>query len=195
MTDRFRGGEPIRPRQGVAGAPRSAINCLPYSRRQKSYCRSKGSANRFAILATRRSGQKWIKKGNSRRNQRVGMKTLRGGQRRRGDNERRCYAPRKGTNVPHFPISEASRFNGPVHYPWSMGTIVSYETEGTIYGKYILQSVKDAKIGVLYQNDDLGRGLLQRTSRGVWRAGQSRNRKGGLVRTHRSNYLIRRSST
>jgi branched-chain amino acid transport system substrate-binding protein len=38
-----------------------------------------------------------------------------------------------------------------------MGTIVSYETEGTIYGKYILQSVKDAKIGVLYQNDDLGR--------------------------------------
>jgi branched-chain amino acid transport system substrate-binding protein len=38
-----------------------------------------------------------------------------------------------------------------------MGTIASYETEGTIYGKYILQSVKDAKIGVLYQNDDLGR--------------------------------------
>jgi hypothetical protein len=38
-----------------------------------------------------------------------------------------------------------------------MGTIVSYETEGTIYGKYILQSAKDAKIGVLYQNDDLGR--------------------------------------
>jgi branched-chain amino acid transport system substrate-binding protein len=35
-----------------------------------------------------------------------------------------------------------------------MGTIASYETEGTIYGKYILQSVKDAKIGVLYQNDD-----------------------------------------
>ena len=38
-----------------------------------------------------------------------------------------------------------------------MGTIASYETEGTIYGKYMLQSIKDAKIGVLYQNDDLGR--------------------------------------
>jgi hypothetical protein len=38
-----------------------------------------------------------------------------------------------------------------------MGTIVSYETEGTIYGSTSYRASKDAKIGVLYQNDDLGR--------------------------------------
>jgi branched-chain amino acid transport system substrate-binding protein len=37
-----------------------------------------------------------------------------------------------------------------------MGVIASYETEGIIYGKYILQHMTDAKIGVSYQNDDLG---------------------------------------
>ena len=38
-----------------------------------------------------------------------------------------------------------------------MGVIASYETEGIIYGKYILQHMTDAKIGVSYQNDDLGK--------------------------------------
>jgi branched-chain amino acid transport system substrate-binding protein len=70
-------------------------------------------------------------------------------------------------HVPHFPISGASRFNDPVHYPWTMGTIASYETEGTIYGKYMLQSIKDAKIGVLYQNDDLGRDYFKGLQEGL----------------------------
>jgi branched-chain amino acid transport system substrate-binding protein len=60
-------------------------------------------------------------------------------------------------HVPHFPVSGASRFNDPTRFPWSMGVIASYETEGKIYAKYILQNIKDAKIGVLYQNDDLGK--------------------------------------
>ena len=70
-------------------------------------------------------------------------------------------------HVPHFPISGASRFNDPVHYPWTMGVIASYETEGTIYGKYILQSIKDPKIGVLYQNDDLGRDYFKGLQEGL----------------------------
>jgi hypothetical protein len=45
----------------------------------------------------------------------------------------------------------------PAHFPWTMGVIASYETEGIIYGKYILQHMTDAKIGVSYQNDDLGK--------------------------------------
>jgi branched-chain amino acid transport system substrate-binding protein len=60
-------------------------------------------------------------------------------------------------HVPHFAISGASRFNDPARYPWTMGVIASYETEGRIYAKYILHNVKDAKIAVLYQNDDLGK--------------------------------------
>jgi ABC-type branched-subunit amino acid transport system substrate-binding protein len=69
--------------------------------------------------------------------------------------------------VPHFALSGASRFNNPARYPWTMGTIASYETEGTIYGKYILQSVKNAKIAVLYQNDDLGRDYLKGLQEGL----------------------------
>ena len=64
-------------------------------------------------------------------------------------------------HVPHFAITGASRFNDPTRYPWTMGVIASYETEGSIYAKYILQSVKDAKIALLYQNDDLGRDYLK----------------------------------
>ena len=64
-------------------------------------------------------------------------------------------------HVPHFVISGASKFTDPTRYPWTMGIIASYETEGRIYAKYILQKIKDAKIGVLYQNDDLGKDYLK----------------------------------
>jgi ABC-type branched-subunit amino acid transport system substrate-binding protein len=65
------------------------------------------------------------------------------------------------SHVPHFAISGASRFNDPAHFPWTMGTIASYETEGAIYGKYILQNVNTPRVGVLYQNDDLGKDYLK----------------------------------
>jgi branched-chain amino acid transport system substrate-binding protein len=60
-------------------------------------------------------------------------------------------------HVPHFAISGASRFNDPARYPWTMGVIASYENEGRIYAQYILHNIKEAKIAVLYQNDDLGK--------------------------------------
>jgi branched-chain amino acid transport system substrate-binding protein len=60
-------------------------------------------------------------------------------------------------HIPHFAISGASRFNDPARYPWTMGVIASYETEGRIYAKYILGNIKEPKIAVLYQNDDLGK--------------------------------------
>ncbi len=64
-------------------------------------------------------------------------------------------------HVPHFAVSGASRFNDPAHFPWTMGVIGSYETEGRVYAKYILQNVKEPKIAVLYQNDDLGKDYLK----------------------------------
>ena len=64
-------------------------------------------------------------------------------------------------HVPQFAISGAGRFTDPARYPWTMGVIASYETEGRIYAKYILQNIKDAKIAVLYQNDDLGKDYLK----------------------------------
>ena len=71
-------------------------------------------------------------------------------------------------HVPNFLISGASRFNDPVHYPWTMGTIASYETEGTIYGKYMLQSIKDAKIGVLDRELDPGSPCARECREGNW---------------------------
>lgn len=65
------------------------------------------------------------------------------------------------SHVPHFAISGASRFNDPSHFPWTMGTIASYQTEGAIYGKYILQNINTPRVGVLYQNDDLGKDYLK----------------------------------
>ncbi len=48
-----------------------------------------------------------------------------------------------------------------------MGVIASYETEGKIYAKYILQNIKTPKIAVLYQNDDLGRDYLKGLQEGL----------------------------
>jgi branched-chain amino acid transport system substrate-binding protein len=70
-------------------------------------------------------------------------------------------------HVPHFAISGASRFNDPARYPWTMGVIASYETEGRIYGKYILRHIENARIGVLYQNDDLGKDYFKGLQEGL----------------------------
>ncbi len=51
----------------------------------------------------------------------------------------------------------ASKWGDPKHFPWTMGFQPDYHTEGIIYAKHILANIKDAKIGVLYQNDDYGK--------------------------------------
>jgi len=71
----------------------------------------------------------------------------------------RPYLNAKG--VPQlFLSSGAGKWADPQHYHWTMGFIPSYQTESAIYGKYILQQKPDAKIGVLYQNDDFGKDYL-----------------------------------
>jgi branched-chain amino acid transport system substrate-binding protein len=52
-------------------------------------------------------------------------------------------------------------------YPWTIGYIPPYSEEGVIYGKYVVKNVKNAKIAVLYQNDDYGRDLLAGLRRGL----------------------------
>ena len=59
-----------------------------------------------------------------------------------------------------FAATGASRFTDPKNYPWTMGFNPNYQTEGRIYAQYILKNHPNAKIGVLYQNDDLGRDYL-----------------------------------
>jgi branched-chain amino acid transport system substrate-binding protein len=60
--------------------------------------------------------------------------------------------------VPHLFIgSGATVFNDPAHYPWTLGWTPHYTSEAEIYAKYILSVKPDARIGILAQNDDLGR--------------------------------------
>jgi ABC-type branched-subunit amino acid transport system substrate-binding protein len=54
----------------------------------------------------------------------------------------------------------ATRFTDPQNYPWTMGFNPNYQSEGRIYAKYILANHPNAKIGILYQNDDLGRDYI-----------------------------------
>ncbi len=63
--------------------------------------------------------------------------------------------------VPQIFVSTgADKFGDPAHFPWTMGWQPSYRTEAQIYAKYILATVKDAKIAVLFQNDDFGKDYL-----------------------------------
>ena len=60
-----------------------------------------------------------------------------------------------------FVLSGAPMFADPEHYPWTIGFMPSYLTEARIYAKHILSTKLEAKIAVLYQNDDFGKGYLK----------------------------------
>jgi branched-chain amino acid transport system substrate-binding protein len=60
-----------------------------------------------------------------------------------------------------FLMSGASRFNNPAQYPWIMPFLPSFEGEGRIYAKYLLQNHPNGKIGILYQNDDFGKDVVK----------------------------------
>jgi branched-chain amino acid transport system substrate-binding protein len=81
------------------------------------------------------------------------------------------YLNTKG--VPQLFVSTgASRWGDPEHFPWTMGWAPTYRAEGIVYGKYILKNIPDAKIAVLYQNDDFGKDFLNGFKNGLGEAGQ-----------------------
>jgi branched-chain amino acid transport system substrate-binding protein len=60
-----------------------------------------------------------------------------------------------------FIATGATKWNDPQGNPWTMGWQPNYQTETTIYAKHILKEKPNAKIGVLYQNDDYGKDYLK----------------------------------
>ncbi|MCP1829872.1 branched-chain amino acid transport system substrate-binding protein [Bradyrhizobium sp. USDA 4532] len=56
-----------------------------------------------------------------------------------------------------FVLSGATKWADPKTYPWTMPGMASYESEGVVYAKYVLQAKPDAKVAILAQNDDFGR--------------------------------------
>ena len=59
-----------------------------------------------------------------------------------------------------FIAAGATAFNDPAHFPWTMGWQPNLQAEAAFYAAHLLKSKPDAKIAVLYQNDDFGKDLL-----------------------------------
>jgi len=55
----------------------------------------------------------------------------------------------------------ATRFTDPKNFPWTIAFNPNYQSEAHIYAKYILANYPDAKIAILYQNDDLGKDYVK----------------------------------
>jgi len=66
-----------------------------------------------------------------------------------------------------FANTGGSKFTDPKNFPWTMGFNLSYFVEGRIYGQYIVKTYPDARIGILYQNDDLGKDYLNGIKAGL----------------------------
>jgi branched-chain amino acid transport system substrate-binding protein len=60
-----------------------------------------------------------------------------------------------------FVATGATKWNDPKQFPWTMGWQPNYQSESIIYAKYILKNQPNAKIAVLYQNDDYGKDYLK----------------------------------
>jgi branched-chain amino acid transport system substrate-binding protein len=60
-----------------------------------------------------------------------------------------------------FVATGATKWNDPKDFPWTMGWQPNYQSEAQIYAKYILKNHPNAKIAVLYQNDDYGKDYLK----------------------------------
>src|SRR5919206_2098229 len=60
-----------------------------------------------------------------------------------------------------FVATGATKWNDPKDFPWTMGWQPNYQSETQIYAKWLLKNKPDAKIAVLYQNDDYGKDYLK----------------------------------
>jgi branched-chain amino acid transport system substrate-binding protein len=64
--------------------------------------------------------------------------------------------------VPQMHVATgATKWNDPKNHPWTMGWQPNYQSEARAYAQHILRTKPDAKIGVLYQNDDYGKDYLK----------------------------------
>jgi branched-chain amino acid transport system substrate-binding protein len=60
-----------------------------------------------------------------------------------------------------FVATGATKWGDPKNFPWTMGWQPTYQAEGQIYAAYILEHKPNAKIAILYQNDDYGKDYLK----------------------------------
>jgi branched-chain amino acid transport system substrate-binding protein len=60
-----------------------------------------------------------------------------------------------------FVATGATKWNDPQHFPWTMGFQPSYQSEGRVYARYLLDNHPNGKIAILFQNDDYGKDYVK----------------------------------
>jgi branched-chain amino acid transport system substrate-binding protein len=64
--------------------------------------------------------------------------------------------------VPQLHVATgATKWNDPKDFPWTMGWQPNYQDEAKIYAQHLMKQKPNAKIGILYQNDDYGKDYLK----------------------------------
>ena len=67
-----------------------------------------------------------------------------------------------GKKTPHlFVATGATKWGDPKNFPWTMGWQPNYQSEAKVFAAHILDTKPNAKIAVLYQNDDYGKDYLK----------------------------------
>jgi branched-chain amino acid transport system substrate-binding protein len=66
-----------------------------------------------------------------------------------------------------FIATSAEKWNDPKNHPWTMAWSPAYQADARIYGRYIRKNLPNAKIAVLYQNDDFGKDYLTGLRQGL----------------------------
>ena len=66
-----------------------------------------------------------------------------------------------------FVATGATKWGDPKGHPWTMGFQPNYQIEGKIYAHYILKNIPNAKVGILYQNDDYGKDYVKGFKEGL----------------------------
>ena len=75
--------------------------------------------------------------------------------------------------VPHLLLATgATKWADPKNFPWTLGFNLSYQAEGAIYAKYLLKNKPNAKVAILYQNDDFGKDVLKGVKDGLGAKGE-----------------------
>jgi len=76
--------------------------------------------------------------------------------------------------VPHlFVATGATKWGDPKNFPWTMGWQPNYQSEGKIYATHLLETKPNAKIAILYQNDDYGKDYLKGFEDGLGEKGRA----------------------
>ncbi len=79
-----------------------------------------------------------------------------------------------GKKMPQlFVATGATKWGDPKNFPWTIGWQPTYQAEGKIYAAYVLENKPNAKIAILYQNDDYGKDYLKGFEDGLGEKGKA----------------------